>query len=198
MEQNGKTCCVLGVQPKDFPWKYTTDPADGYAFEYQKALEEEIQKLIEQGYDYFISDGDIGVNIDFAEAVLFWRDFQYPHIKLEIVASYENRDKVWSEKERLRYREIIGLADKVTVLSETEINIDISKLYIVDRADLVYVFLNEKQRNGDIERYIYAIYKNKKTIKFFLCRFITWIKESDKELQKMIRYKKRLGIYQKN
>ena len=85
---NHKTCCCTGHRPQKFPWTY------GEGKEHKKYLIEmtrQIEKLIESGYTYFISGGAIGVDMDFAEAVLHAKK-QHKDIALEIAVPCRNQD----------------------------------------------------------------------------------------------------------
>ena len=141
-----KTCCVTGNRPQKFPWKY------GEGKEHKKYLtnmERQIEELIESGYTYFISGGALGVDQDFAEAVLRAKQV-HAGIELEIAVPCRNQTARWSEAERLRYLSILEHADQVEVLSEHFTRYCMLKRneYMVDKSDLVLVYWNGEESGG--------------------------------------------------
>ena len=141
-----QTCCVTGNRPQKFPWKY------GKGKKYKTYLAEmakQIEKLIERGYTYFISGGALGVDQDFAEAVLRAKQ-AHAEITLEIAIPCKTQAARWSKDEQLRYRSILECADKITILSEhyTPSCMQRRNEYMVDKADLVLAYWNSEESGG--------------------------------------------------
>lgn len=158
-----KTCCVTGHRPKGFPWNYENDPANTYDHVFETTLERIIEKLINDGYNYFICGGAIGVDQAFATAVEYLRDLKYPHIQIEIAVPYPNQDKLWNKADKASYQEICTLADEVTLVSETYTKFCFHKRneYMVDKSDLVLVVWNGEEKGGTYSTYQYAKRKKK-------------------------------------
>ena len=151
---NYLTCCVTGNRPQKFPWKY------GEGKEHKKYLVEmarQIEKLIESGYTYFISGGAIGVDMDFAEAVLQAKK-RHNNIILEIAVPCRNQDLKWSKDDKMRYAEILKSADIVKVLSESYTPFCMQKRneYMVDKSDLGIAFWNGEESGGTWNTINYA------------------------------------------
>ena len=73
-----KICCVTGHRPGGFPWVYNDKTCPEHR-EYLQTMHTLLEKLItEQGFDFFICGGAIGVDMDFAETVLCLKE-KYPH-----------------------------------------------------------------------------------------------------------------------
>lgn len=113
------------------------------------------------GYDYFITGGAVGVDLDFAEAVIFTREtFIFASkINLEIAIPCNNQDGKWRECDRQRYRE---------VLNESNYNTQISEIYspscmfnrnkyMVDKADKIIAYWNGEKKGGTWNTIQYAI-----------------------------------------
>ena len=159
---NYLTCCCTGHRPQKFPWKY------GEGKEHKKYLVEmarQIEKLIESGYTYFISGGAIGVDMDFAEAVLQAKK-QHKDIVLEIAVPCRNQDLKWSKDDKKRYAEILKSADVVNALSESYTSSCMQKRneYMVDKSDIVLAFWNGEESGGTWNTINYAERKSKQLI----------------------------------
>ena len=159
---NYLTCCVTGNRPQKFPWKY------GEGKEHKKYLVEmarQIEKLIESGYTYFISGGAVGVDMDFAEAVLQAKK-QHKDIVLEIAVPCRNQDLKWSKDDKRRYAEILSYADIVNILSENYTSFCMQKRneYMVNKSDLVIAFWNGEESGGTWNTINYAERKGKQLL----------------------------------
>ena len=144
-----KTCCVTGHRPSGFPWNYNDKNCAEHK-EYLQTMLSLLDSLIrEEGYDFFICGGAIGVDTDFAETVLSLKE-KYPHIKLEIAVPCENQDLKWSDADKLKYRDILKKADIVTVLSKQYTRFCMQKRnqYMVDKSDFAVAFWNGKNKRG--------------------------------------------------
>ena len=96
METTKKICCITGHRTQSFPWPYKGDPTNLYDWEFDRTLEDTVEKLVADGYNYFICGGAIGVDIAFAETVIDLRDRKYPHIQLEIAVPCPGQNKKWN------------------------------------------------------------------------------------------------------
>lgn len=165
MEIRHKTCCVTGHRPKGFPWNYNYDPAEKYDAAFESTLARSIRALIADGYDYFICGGAIGVDLAFGLEVIHLRDFEFPHIQLEVAVPCPGQSKRWSQQEQAMYKELIELADEVNVISPSYTKFCFHKRneYMVDKSDLVLVVWNEEEKGGTYYTYQYAVRKNKPT-----------------------------------
>ena len=76
-------CCVSGHRPHRFPWNYRDSECKEHQ-KYLRTMAVSVKKLIDEGYDCFISGGAIGVDTDFAEAVLQAKADFAPWIALEL------------------------------------------------------------------------------------------------------------------
>ena len=149
-----KICCVTGNRPQKFPWEY----GEGEAHKkYLVEMTRQIENLIESGYTYFISGGAIGVDTDFAEAVLQAKK-QHKDILLEIAVPCRNQDLKWSNDDKKRYEKILKSADIVNILSESYTSFCMQKRneYMVNKSDLVIAFWNGEESGGTWNTINYA------------------------------------------
>lgn len=96
---DGEKICVTGHRPKSFPWNYYFSNLTNI---YISAMDGIILDHISNGFYYFISGGALGIDLDFAEAVLRVRK-KHTNIKLEIAVPCKNQTELWSERDKLRW-----------------------------------------------------------------------------------------------
>ena len=154
------TCCCTGHRPKGFPFKYGIDTKKHNA--YLHALKEKIEfAIIDYGVTHFISGMALGVDLDFAEAVLKLKN-KYP-ITLECAIPCPNQTLKWGYKDRLRYESILNSADKVSLISDrytAECMLKRNR-YIVDNSELVIAVFNGIEKGGTWYTINYAKHENK-------------------------------------
>ena len=156
-----KACCVTGNRPQKFPWDYEKSPNREL---YLSDMYAAVTELIGEGYRLFISGGALGVDLDFAEAVLRAKK-SYPEIKLELALPCEGHSENWGERDKIRLAIIEHEADEVITLSEsyTPTCMQVRNRYMVDKSDLVYAFWSSGERGGTKNTLAYA----KKRKKFY-------------------------------
>ena len=172
-----KICCLTGQRPKAFPWNYYDETLESQK-EYRSTLKDTVERFIKEGYNYFISGGAQGAELDFAETVLKLRK-KYPYIQLEIALSHLKQARFYTAKEKIRYAEVLTQADTITILSRqcTRNCAKLRDLYMVNKAELVISAWNCK-RQGDTYRILdYAEKQNKQTELIELPAFLTEMKE---------------------
>lgn len=157
MEQTHKTCCVTGHRPKGFPWNYD-DKGLPQQQKYLSTLREHVLKLLDEGYDRFISGGALGTDTDFAEIVLDLRRNDYPTIELEIAVPCPQQSLKWNAAQKKQYRAILEAADTVTTVSPhyTPYCMQMRNEYMVDKSQLVLAVYNptmEKSGTNNTVRY---------------------------------------------
>lgn len=153
-----KVCCAIGLCKQDFIWDYDKS---SYTKEYRNDMKIDLRDYIKNGFDYFICNGEIGVGMDFAQAVLNAKR-NNKNLKLEISVPYKNQELNWSDSEKKRYRHILKNADTVNILFE-KYSLDCNQKnyeYMIDKSDLLYVV---DSRFDEMQAIIeYAKLKNKK------------------------------------
>ena len=158
-----KTCCVTGHRYKGFPWDYNADKARTTA--YLTRMYDIIENVITKGgFSRFISGGALGVDMDFAEAVLYFRDKKHYDISLEIAIPCPNQDLKWSTQDKDRYKTILDSADVKTLVNEHYTSFCMHKRneYMVDNSDLVLAFWNGEDSGGTFYTLSYAQKKGKR------------------------------------
>ena len=111
-----KTVCVTGHRPAKLPWGYKKEGPD--YDEYIESLACTIADYLENGYDHFITGMALGVDMDFAETVIQFREHYDLDVKLECAIPCPNQTLKWSPAETDRYKQILEKADKVTLVND--------------------------------------------------------------------------------
>lgn len=142
-----KSCCFTGNRPTRFPWGY--DENDERCKRLKSEIYSETERLIEQGYDWFISGMALGSDIFCAEAVLKLKE-KYPSVGLECALPCPEQSKGWSAENVGRYKNIIARADRVTTVSPHYTRFCMMKrnAYMVDNADFVLAVWNGERSGG--------------------------------------------------
>lgn len=146
--QTMKTLCVTGHRPSGLPWGYRKS---GDAYEaYRRQLYARITAYIGAGYTHFITGMALGVDMDFAEAVLALRETTGQPLTLECAIPCPDQTSRWYADSVARYRDILGRADKVTMLSDHYYAgcMHARNEYMVNHSDTVLAVWNGKEEGG--------------------------------------------------
>ena len=153
---------LYGTPPKGFLWGYY-NRNDKKHQEYLRLLEYIIERDISRkGFNYFISGGAIGADMDFAETVIRLRE-KYPYIRLEIAIPCANQDLKWREEEKKRYQNILVNADVVNILFSgySPWCMDRRNRYMVDKSEKLLAIWNASEKSGTYNTIRYANKINK-------------------------------------
>lgn len=159
-----KICCVIGHYPKDFPWNYDDNDCNSHQ-EYIEAMSAYTDWFIRKhGFNHFIFGSAPGVDTDFAETIIEFRDNVYPEIQIEIVTFPEAQNK------NTKHANILQKADKVTYVSDNYTPDCMMKRnkYMVDKSDVVFAFWNQNDNDGEVFNTIEYAKKQNKQIELFI------------------------------
>ena len=153
-------CCVTGHRPASFPFE--RDENNGLFKAYKKQLYDEIKKLAEVGYKDFITGMAYGVDIDFAESVLYLREI-YRDITLEAALPYPMHALKRINSCSTNRERILLQCDSIKEISTYYHNGCMQKrnCYMVDKSDVVLAVWNGKNKGGTWNTIKYARLKNK-------------------------------------
>ncbi|QUH22168.1 SLOG family protein [Alkaliphilus sp. B6464] len=134
-----KVCTFTGHRPQYYSFRFNETHKD--CIRIKMLLKQEIIKVIERGYNYFIAGGALGLDTWAAEIVLELKEV-YPWIKLIIAVPCLNQDRKWNQASKDRYRNILNRADKVHYVSQKEYTNGLNQMnnrnkYMVDNSSLV-------------------------------------------------------------
>ena len=148
-------CCVTGHRPEGFP--FPRNQASIPFIQYKQALARNIEDLILNGYDHFITGMAEGADRDFARLVLQYK-VKYPHIQLEAALPYPFRASPYAGESAREKAFILARCDMVREISPAYYQGCMQKrnVYMVDKADLVLAVWNGTERGGTWNTISYA------------------------------------------
>lgn len=130
------TCCFTGHRPNKLPWG--EDETDPRCLSLKAAIMREVERAYDRGYRHFICGMAKGCDFYFCEAVQALRDSR-PGVTVEAAIPCETQTSRWKERDRERYRGLIGLCDYETMVQrQYDRNCMLRRnRYMVDRSSLV-------------------------------------------------------------
>jgi uncharacterized phage-like protein YoqJ len=140
----------------------------------KKAIQRELQAFLDDGLEWVMISGTIGVELWAAE-VVFDLQLDYPHLKLAVITPFLNQERFWNEQNREYYEMILSQADYVESLSKEEyqspkqfFNRNVFFLKKSDGAIIVY----DEEREGS-PKYFYDLAKKYQHTHPYDLRFVT-------------------------
>ena len=193
-----KICSVTGHRPGGFPWNYSDKNCSAHVA-YLADISDRIERMItKEGYSYFIAGGAIGVDTDFAEAVIRLRDTKYPNIQLEIAVPCENQTLKWTAADKEKYNQILQKANVVNVLSKHYTSFCMQKRneYMINKSDNVLAYWNPSKNKGGT--YNAMRYMERKGIEYELVPLYGFLEEyrSVEEFLKKLSEKAKLDSWE--
>lgn len=160
---NAHTCCFTGHRPQSLPWKFNEQ--DERCLKMKEQLRNEIIKAIKNGYKTFISGMALGFDMICAEMVLELKK-TYPFIKLIGAIPCKTQDKLWKEKDKQRYKNILEKLDGIRCIYDDYIGPECMlerNRFMINNSSLVIALFNGT--NGGTKKTLdYANEQKKKVI----------------------------------
>jgi uncharacterized phage-like protein YoqJ len=85
----------------------------------KKALEKRISALLEEGLEWVIISGQLGVELWAAEVILEFK-IEFPELQLAVITPFLEQEKNWNEQKQEHYRSILEEADFVSSVTKRE------------------------------------------------------------------------------
>lgn len=135
-------CCLTGHRSRGFP--FPRDKGSLLYDMYIDNLSNEIYKLIQSGYDHYISGMAEGADIDFADTVLYFRDIEKESITLKAALPYPVSPQKRITEYGFTREEILSLCDQKHIVSQYYHRGCMQKRnrYMVDKSDIVLAVWN--------------------------------------------------------
>ena len=138
-----KVACFTGHRSQKLPWGFNEE--DGRCQKMKERLRIEIVKAIENGYRTFLCGMAIGFDLLCAQTVLSLKE-EYPNIRIIGALPCRTQDCKWSNKEKLRYRYVLGRLDGVRCIYGEYISgcmVERNR-YMVNSSSLIIALFNGK------------------------------------------------------
>ncbi|MDQ0213646.1 putative phage-like protein YoqJ [Oikeobacillus pervagus] len=110
-----KVVTITGYKPFELGIFRPNDPAITII---KLALEKEIRSLIDEGVEWFLISGQLGIECWAAEVVYELQE-EFPEVKLAVLTPFLNQEERWNEGNKELYEMILAQADFVSAISNT-------------------------------------------------------------------------------
>jgi uncharacterized phage-like protein YoqJ len=116
----------------------------------KKAILKKLSYLLEEGLEWVIISGQLGVELWAAEVVLELKEKEHPNLNLAVITPYLDQEKNWKEDKQEYYNGIIGRADFVSAVSKQPYQgpwqLKAKNAFLMDHSDaLLLVYDEEKE-----------------------------------------------------
>jgi uncharacterized phage-like protein YoqJ len=114
----------------------------------KKVLEKRLISMIEDGLEWVLISGQLGVELWCGEVVLQLKQ-QYPHIKLAVLTPFYNQENNWNELRKEQYHRVLQRADFVDSITKREYEnpsqLKLKNQFVIDKSDgLLVIYDDEK------------------------------------------------------
>lgn len=139
---------------------------DGEAVYYiKKAIEKSLISLLDDGLEWVIVSGQLGIELWAADVVLSLK-INYPEVKLAIITPFINQESNWKEENKEFYERILSQADFIDSITKREYvspqQFRLKNQFFLDKSDaLLLVYDNEKPGSP---KYLYELAQKKQEV----------------------------------
>ena len=111
-------------------------------------LKNKLQNLVEEGLEWVLIQGQLGIEMWTAEVVLDLQQ-EYPELKLGVITPFQNHTERWNEQNQLKYQQIIEKADFHDSVHhapyEGPFQFKQTDQFILDHTDMTVLIYDEEQ-----------------------------------------------------
>ncbi|WP_099351631.1 DUF1273 domain-containing protein [Fredinandcohnia onubensis] len=126
------------------------------------ALKKQLIHLIEDGLEWVIISGQLGVELWAAE-ITFELQEEYPELRLAVITPFLEQEEKWNETNKEFYQLILSQADYVNSITNRKYDnpsqFRLKNAFFLDKSDALLIFYDEEKDGSP--RYIYADAKKK-------------------------------------
>lgn len=160
---NAYSCAFTGHRPAKLKFKY--DEHHPLCIELKQVLENEIDIMIKNGVNRFLSGMALGIDIFCAEIVLS-RKAMGNDISLVACVPYQRQAATWPGKAQQRYHNILAGCDDIIYFDSGHAVADIftRNRYLVDNCDVLLACFDNSQTGGTAATVNYAIKRGRPVI----------------------------------
>ncbi|RFU68451.1 DUF1273 domain-containing protein [Peribacillus saganii] len=148
-----KVLYLTGYKPFEFGIFKNDHPGVKYI---QSAIKQRIALLAEEGVEWVIINGQLGVELWGAEMVLELKE-EYSLLRLAVLTPYLNQEESWKEHNREYYESILARADFVDSISkkpyEGPAQLRAKSMFMLQKSDAMLIVYDE-ERDGS-PKYVY-------------------------------------------
>ena len=143
------TACFTGHRSQKLPWGF--NEKDERCLAMKIRLRNAIEAAIQEGYKTFLCGMAIGFDMICAETVLELKKV-YPDIKLIGAIPCKDQDKLWSVKDKIRYKELLKKLDGIRCVFNKYIGAECMlerNAYMIKKSSLLIALFDGKQGGAE-------------------------------------------------
>lgn len=136
------TVCFTGHRSQKLPWRFNENDERCKAM--KASLHLEIEKAIKCGYDTFLCGMALGFDMICAEMILEFQQ-RYNHIKIIGAIPCKNQEIKWSEKDKVRYTNLLKHLDGIRCIYDEYIGAECMlerNRFMVNNSSLMIALFN--------------------------------------------------------
>lgn len=143
-----KVAVVSGYKAYELGIFNQSHPAVGYI---KTAILKQLTSLIEEGLEWVVISGQLGVELWAAEIVFQLQEY-IPHLKLSVLTPFLNQEKKWSERNQEWYESVLVQADHVDSISrrpyEKPWQLRAANQFLVQKSDCLILFYDSEKEGS--------------------------------------------------
>jgi uncharacterized phage-like protein YoqJ len=114
----------------------------------KKAIEQRLRLLIEEGLEWVIVSGQLGVELWAAEVVLHLK-IEFPQVQLAVLTPFLQQEERWQEATQMYYRDIVQQADFHDSISrrpyDSPVQLKQKNEFLISKADGLLLLYDEEK-----------------------------------------------------
>lgn len=114
----------------------------------KKAIKQQLEIFIENGLEWILISGQLGVELWTAEIVFEMKKF-YSHLKLAVFTPYLSQEENWNELNKEKYQKIISRADHVDSITKIKYSspqqLTLKNQFLVAKSEGILLLYDEEK-----------------------------------------------------
>ncbi|MED5052836.1 DUF1273 domain-containing protein [Anoxybacteroides rupiense] len=164
-----KVLALSGYKPHELHIFSHHHPAVAYI---KKAIKKRLTELADEGLEWVMISGQLGVELWAAEAVYELQE-SYPHLRLAVIAPFLNQEERWKEENREYYESIVSQADFFDCVTkrpyESPMQFRLKNEFIVAKSEGLLLVYDEEQEGTP--KFLLNVAKRRKNYPIFFISF---------------------------
>ncbi|MGG5253842.1 DUF1273 domain-containing protein [Neobacillus sp. SM06] len=167
-----KVIALSGYKPYEIGIFQKDHPSAAYI---KKAIQKELLRMIDNGLEWVLISGKLGVELWGAEAV-FAIQTDYPNLKLAVLTPFLGQEENWNDANKEWYESVLAQADFVDSITkksyEKPWQFRLKNQFFIEKSDtLLLVYDHDKEGSP---KYLYEMAQNYQTHQEYPIHLITF------------------------
>ena len=167
-----KVVAITGYKPFEIGVFSNDHPGVEYI---KKAIYKRLLSFVEEGIEWVIISGQLGVELWAAE-VVFDLQMEYPDLKLGVFTPFLEQEENWNETNKEYYEFILSQADHIDSITkrkyENPEQFRLKTQFFIEKSDVLLALYDEEKPGSP--KYMAAAAKKKAELENYRCSFISF------------------------